>query len=104
MGTGEAVSSKDKIDHHRAANEQVVRVSNRSTRRTQLSKSRRHRRRADRYEICEIRAPEYSSELTWHRVHRPDRSIVTTVSTRKAATDAISKDKTRTRSINTEAK
>lgn len=53
-------------------------------------------KRTDGYTIREVEASPLSTERTWHRVRDARRRIVGTFSTRKAATDAISKDKRRT--------
>lgn len=51
--------------------------------------------RTDGYRISEVAAPPVSSEPTWHRVRDPAGRHVGTFSVRKAATDAIAKDKRR---------
>ncbi len=53
------------------------------------------RERADGYKICPVEASPLSTEREWHRVRDPEGRLVGTFSTRKAATDAISKDKKR---------
>lgn len=58
------------------------------------------RKRADGYKILSVKAPPSSTEREWHRVQDLDGRLVGTFSTRKAATDAISKDKKRMRQTN----
>lgn len=53
------------------------------------------RRRTDGYKIHPVAASPLSTEREWHRVRDPKGRLVGTFSTRKAATDAISKNKKR---------
>jgi len=53
--------------------------------------------RADGYKIRPVEASPLSTEREWHRVRDPEGRLVGTFSVRKAATDAISKDKKRSR-------
>ncbi len=55
------------------------------------------RERTDGYKIHPVEASPLSTEREWHRVRDPEGRLVGTFSTRKAATDAISKDKKRKR-------
>ncbi len=55
------------------------------------------RERTDGYKIHPVEASPLSTEREWYRVLDPRSRLVGTFSVRKAATDAISKDKNRKR-------